>query len=777
MSEDFLPIRVFRQREVDNERVEGRGSTEKPKWVLTGEELAKRSQSLAASLMSCYADVQHNDDLPYVYEVTLDKRDTSKSKRKSVVDMFEIEGADGPSHVIGMRGSKRLLVHAKDDAQIRTLASRIADYDRYDMPLSCIESIERFRPEVERLEGESLYKTRLVDFKADNSVIEQVFEEHLNAHDIAFEKISYAKDLNVYRLHANADQVQVIADGAARETLFYIRPMPRCSVTLDGNVEFALPGVMKPSPGEQYPIVGILDSGIETIAHLAPWINGKRMSPYIDSDLDKSHGTFVAGVASYGDKLEQRNWVGGLPVRLLDAAVFPKDASVDEATLVDSIRTIIDSMHNEVRVWNLSISFNTEVRDDEFSDFGIALDDIQDEYNVLICKSAGNCAVKENGARGRLLVGADSVRALTVGSVAHKKDIHDMADIGNASPFSRKGPGPEYIIKPEISHYGGNAGWTSSGSTRSEVYSFDTNGGPAAAIGTSFSTPRIATLAANLQLALGGEFDPLLIKALIAHSAKFPGDKLVPADEKVQEMGFGVPGNLRQVLSDDPYTATLVLRGVMKKGEQIDILDFPMPQSLVRDGHYTGQIVLTAASAPLLVAGQGGEYCQSDIDVAFGSYDSKKSRDISKPGILNPIGRNDSTNLLLSSCYSAKMLKKAETNFALRERMLIRYKGKYAPMKKYAIDLEDLTLKYKSAVAADRLWYLFLKGTFRDYVEREALKADKVLEQEYCVIISIHDPRRKAELYNEIPQLLTQHNFWHEGIRLSNQVRSMIRRL
>ena len=774
MSEDFLPIRVFRQREVDNERVEGRGSTEKPKWVLTGEELAKHSQSLTASLMSCYTNVQHNDALPYIYEVTLDKRDTSKSKRKSVVDMFEIEGTDGPSHVIGMRGSKRLLVHAKNDAQIRTLASRIANYDRYDMPLSCIESIKRFHPEIERLEGESLYKTKLVDFKANNSVIKRLFEEYLNTHDIAFEKITYAKDLNVYRLHANADQVQAIADSAVRETLFYIRPMPRCSATLDGNVEFALPRIMKPSPEKQYPIIGILDSGIETIGHLTPWINGKRMSPYIDSDLDKRHGTFVAGVASYGDRLEQRNWVGGLPVRLLDAAVFRKDANIDEATLVDSIRDIIDSMHNEVRVWNLSISFNTEVRDDEFSDFGIALDDIQDEYNVLICKSAGNCAVEENGTRGRLLVGADSVRAITVGSVAHKKDIHDMADIGNASPFSRKGPGPEYIIKPEISHYGGNAGWTSSGLTRSEVRSFSTDGSPASAIGTSFSTPRVAALAANLQLALGGEFDPLLIKALIAHSAKFPGDKLIPADEKVQEMGFGVPGNLRQILSDDPYTATLVLRGVMKKGEQIDILDFPMPQSLVRDGYYTGQIVLTAAFAPLLVAGQGGEYCQSDIDVTFGSYDSKKSRDIGKPGILNPIGRNDSTNLLLPSRYSAKMLKKAETDFALRERMLIRYKGKYAPMKKYAIDLEDLTPKYKSAVAADRLWYLFLKGTFRDYVEREALKADEVLEQEYCVIISIHDPQREAELYNEIPQLLTQHNFWHESMRLTNQVRTMI---
>lgn len=774
MSDDFLPIRVFQQREVDNERVEGGGRKEKPKWVLTGEELANRSQSLVTSLMSCYASVQHNDALPYVYEVTLDKRDTAKSKRTSVVDMFEIEGADGQSHVIGMRGSKHLLVHAKNNVQIQAIASRIADYERYDMPLSCIESIERFRPEIKWLEDESLYKARLVDFKADNPVIEQVFEEQLNAHNIAFEQISYAKDLNVYRLHANADQVKAIVDGAAGETLFDIRPMPRCSATLDGNAGSAVPRVIKPSPREQYPMVGILDSGIEVIEHLMPWIDGKRMSPYIDSDLDKGHGTFVAGVATYGDRLEQQDWVGGLPVRLLDAAVFPGDSDVDEATLVDSIRNIVDTMHDKVRVWNLSISFNTEVLDDEFSDFGIALDDIQDENNVLICKSAGNCDVEKNGAKGRLYVGADSVRAITVGSVAHKKDVHDMADIGGASPFSRKGPGPEYIIKPEISHYGGNAGWTPSGLTYSEVHSFNIDGSPTSKVGTSFSTPRVAALAANLQLALGGEFDPLLIRALLVHSAEFPGDRLVPADKRVQEMGFGVPGNLRRILSDDPHTATLVLRGAMKKGEKIDILDFPMPQSLVRDGYYTGQIILTVALAPLRAAGQGGEYCQSDIDVKFGSYNSKEPRDIGKPNILNPIGRNDSRNLLRPSLYSEKMLKKAETNFALRERMLIQYKGKYAPMKKYAIDLEDLTPSFKNAVAADRLWYLFLKGTFRDHVEREARRANKELEQEYCVVISIHDPQGKAELYNEITQLLNKNNFLHESIQLTSQVRTMI---
>lgn len=774
MAEDFLPIMMFRQRTVDEDRVEGRGQKEKPKWVLTGADLVARSHSLVNDLVNSYSQVQHNIELPYIYEVTLDKRDTAKSKRKAVVDMLEVDGANGPAHVIGMRGSKRLIVRATGDSQVQAIQERLSDYERYDTALSCIDSISRFEPEIETNAEENVYKVRLLDFKDDDPSYERVFEGQLRSLGIPFEKLSYAKHLMVYRIHADSDQVRAVADGVACETLFFIRPMPKCAATLDGVSGYALPGVQKPTPGEDYPLVGVLDSGIERIKHLEPWLEGKRMSTYVDSDLDTRHGTFVAGVAAYGDRLEQKDWVGGLPVRLLDAAVFPGDGNVDELDLVDSIRTIVGAMHDKVKVWNLSISFLTEVDEDEYSEFGMALDDIQDEYGVLICKSAGNCDLSRDGAKGKLLVGADSVRALTVGSAAHEKDIHDAAEIGYASPFSRMGPGPEYIIKPEVCHYGGNAGWTPSGLTRSEVHSFGIDGGPAGAVGTSFSTPRIAALAANLQNAIGGDFDPLLIKALIVHSASFPGDVLVPANERVQEMGFGIPGSIRSILSDDIHSSTLILRGKLPRRQLIDIKDFPMPPSLIRDGYYTGQIILTAVLSPIRAIGQGGEYCQSDIEVTFGTYDFKEERDTTQNGILNPIGRKYSTNLLLPTRYSAPKLREADTDFALRERMLIKYKGKYAPVKKYAIDLADLTPKFKEKVAAERLWFLSLKGTYRHNTEREADITNRLLDQDYCVIITLRDPSGESLLYNEVPQQLEQYNFWHQNIQLTNQVRAMI---
>lgn len=774
MAEEFLPIRFFKQRERDDGKVEPGGPSEKPKWVLVGDELEARSSMLVTSMLSSRLEGEHNEAIPYVYEVTLDGRDTAKSKRAAVVNMLDIDGANGPSHVIGMRGATKLIVRAKDDGQVQSMADRMADSQKYDIALSCITSIERFRPEVDLYEANGIYKVRLIDFKEDNAQYEQAFERHLRSEGIQFEKAAYTREMNIYRIHADEKQMRAVADGEMSETLFFIRPMPRCRAVLDGESTFALPAIMNPATNEDYPIIGVLDTGIEPIKHLQPWITGNRITPYTDADLDTRHGTFVAGVATYGDKLEHQDWVGGLPVRVFDAPVFPGDGNVDELEMVESIRRAVSQKHDEIKVWNLSLSFDTEVSDDDFSEFGKMLDEVQDDYGILICKSVGNCSFDERYAKGRLLVGSDSVRALSVGSVAHKKDIHDHAERGEASPFSRKGPGPQFITKPEVSHYGGNAGWTPGGFTRSEVYSFGTDGGPAGAVGTSFSTPRISALAANLQHMIAGDFDPLLIKALIAHSAIFPGDKLIPADEKVKEMGFGVPKSALDILADDIHTATLVLRGTLQKGATIDILDFPMPKSLIRDGYYTGQVTLTAAFAPLLASSEGGEYCQSDIDIKFGSYDEKTERDTSRPTIMNPIGRSKSTNLLRPSRYSKTSLKTADTEFALRERMLIEHEGKYAPMKKYAVDFADLTPGNRESVAANRLWYLFMKGTYRDYTEREALKNGELLEQEYCIIISIHDPLEEAPLYNEVPQLLEQHNFWHQNVQLTNQVRTMI---
>lgn len=146
-------------------------------------------------------------------------------------------------------------------------------------------------------------------------------------------------------------------------------------------------------------------------------------------------------------------------VMVFDATVFPdtRKERLDEEELIENIREIIKRKHKEIKIWNLSISITREISKSKFSDFAIALDEMQDEYNVLICKSAGNCTnFARNLPLGNLHEGEDSVRALVVGSVADNQEGVDISEPENSSPFSRKGPGPAYIIKPDIVHYGGN---------------------------------------------------------------------------------------------------------------------------------------------------------------------------------------------------------------------------------------------------------------------------------------------------------------------------------
>ena len=85
-------------------------------------------------------------------------------------------------------------------------------------------------------------------------------------------------------------------------------------------------------------------------------------------------GTFVAGVALYGDILEGQDWVGHNGIKLLDAAIFPDPnrESLDEDDLIANIQEAIKANHGRVKVWNLSVSITREVNDNKFSDFAMA---------------------------------------------------------------------------------------------------------------------------------------------------------------------------------------------------------------------------------------------------------------------------------------------------------------------------------------------------------------------------------------------------------------------
>ena len=213
------------------------------------------------------------------------------------------------------------------------------------------------------------------------------------------------------------------------------------------------------------------------------------------------------------------------------------------------------------------------------------------------------------------------------------------------------------------------------------------------------------------------------------------------------------------------------MRDTLEKGTFMEILDFPFPESLKKNGFYTGQIITTLVYNPILDGNQASEYCQSNINVYFGSYDNKVERDTSKRTILNPIGKKNSQNIFSNGLYSKVEIKNPKTRFGRSERMLISYGDKYYPVKKYAVDLNEMTNSNKEKfLFGNKKWFLKLTGNYRKSIENEYERNSLSLSQEFCLIITIKDPNKTVPVYDEVTRLLDFNNFWHNNIKLSQNV-------
>lgn len=781
MEKEKLPIKFFAPREVDELRVEGNGSSERPRWVLCGDELRIHAEQLSTALDNIEKIMigRKNSPVPFSFITKIKEDATAKSRRKEIANFFQVREM---SSIIGLIATDKLIVMYDSLDEFRQVSERLKNYTSNDYAISCISDFEEFIPSVQKNDKMCNYKIKLVDYQnyEQNLAIRRLLEHTLENKQIAYKKTHYSEEFYVYKLqNLTSAMLDDLQDAEVFNALFSVEPMPKYVVSLDSMRDEEDIPVKNPEIGKRYMTVGILDNGIASIPHLKSWIDIERWSPYPESSINPTHGTFVAGIVLYGDECERKVLVGHNGIKLFDAAVFPDTSKegLDEDELIANIKEVVKLYHEQVKIWNLSISITKPVTDMKFSDFAIALDSIQDEYNVLICKSAGNCRNFEvNRPKGRIHEGADSIRSLVVGSLAQDKSKYDYAEINDPSPFSRIGPGPEYIIKPEVSHYGGNAGVDLSGNTvTTGVRSFSKDGSIAQGVGTSFSTPRVTSLAAGIQQELREEFDPLLLKALITHSAFYPAEMTVPSIERTKQVGFGLPKNVPGIIYNSPYEATLILRDNLAKGDKIDIMEFPMPQCLIRDGYYTGQVIATLVYDPILDPSQGIEYCQSNLDIKFGSYDTKVERDVSKRHILNPVGRKGAQNLLLGNVFSKTRMKNKASDFALKERLQIQYGDKYYPVKKYAIDLAELTEQKKiDYLSSDRKWFLFLQGVYRDHIERMSQLESFQLSQEFCLILTIRDPLHKERVYDEVTQKLDEYNFWHSNIKVATDTNILL---
>ena len=728
MSNKYLPIKIFEKRkDYDDRSTEGGGDNREPGFVLHGDELQAHAQVLASDLQEVRSQfreaLSQKRTLPVIVATSLNDSAIAKTHRKRVVNILE---SDGNDNVVGVYGDRQILSVLPDEAVLDNLENSIYKEESATLT-SSLTGIEVFHPIVDEYkDGTVDYRVRLFDYNDfdRNSLARILFEKYCEEIGIQIQKrIRFTADMYIYRVSISAQDKYLRF--VEFEGLYSVEITSPLFVTLDSLADDVIVPVRYPEDGEEYPVVGVLDTGIAPIGHLSPWLLENEHTNYPEEYTNRLHGTAVASIIEYSDDLNGTDICSTDGVNLFSALVYPNQRIYPE-DLVDNIREAVER-NPDIKIWNMS----------------------------LISKSA------------------DSIRALTVGSIAETKAEYDYADPNMPSPFTRVGPGPASIIKPDLVFYGGNAGMHDGKRIEHGIRTFNLDDEDVRHAGTSFSTPAVTRIVSDLAYMMQEEFDPLLLRALTIHYAKYPEGIQMKMTEKVNQMGFGVPIKAQDILYNSPDEITLILRDTLDKGSFVEMFNFPFPTSLVdENGFFRGQIILTLVNKSIVDEKQAGEYCQSNIDILFGTYEGEKERDTQKRTVKNPLGLEEPKNILNDGLYSASSKGIHPINGFERECTLVKYGKKFHPVKKYAVDLSEMRpAEREKWLPANRKWYLKVEGLYRDFIENDALKKDYQLSQEYCMILTIRDPLGTAPVYDEVTQQLTNENFVHHDVRVRNIIR------
>ena len=460
-----LPIQLIQTRgEQDRFLKEGSGNNQLPDWA-TAETIHAHAASMSATFAAVARtfDEREDADLPVLMVASLDEKATGrKSFRANVRAVFD---SRNKRNVIGKESHRGLLVKVDNRADLDRMQASVssvgegtASQDKL-FGVAVIDDLHPFHPLVEEnLEGADL-KVKLVDYHDErlNALSDRKMLEYGERHQVEVRRLDYAEGLRLYSVKAaTAASVSALA---TMDAVISVRKMPYIELSVSPEAYNTQIEVQHPVEGDDYPRVGLLDSGVEPIPHLQPWLSGaeQNIANLADEDIRHRHGTSVAGIINYGDALQGEPWTGTIPSLITSCVVNTEEDAVriSEAEMIEHIKTAI-AANPEIKIWNLSQGSTIEISDDEFSDFAMTLDSIQKTNQLLICKSAGNIR-RDHPDQTRLALGADSVLSVVVGSIAHVQLAPDDVEAGCRSPFSRIGLGPSGITKPDLTHFGGNS--------------------------------------------------------------------------------------------------------------------------------------------------------------------------------------------------------------------------------------------------------------------------------------------------------------------------------
>lgn len=600
------------------------------------QEIAGAISGVAAHFAIAFKDTPA---IPAVAKVTLRPKATAKSHRPT--ELFN----EVTCPIIGVEAPGELLIRV-DKNGLESLENIVETNQRPEviLSISTIAAINAYRRD-DVTEGTSLAELKRVakggtplrlrafrlPYSQDNQNIDSEIDDILATHHATGQSLDYGDGVRVLEVSdPNGSAVEPLIDfrGVQNLTVFPSYSLVRTAGRVIGKLDdkhFPAPDSRK-----SYGTVGIIDSGTDpNNKRLQAWVRARVAVPAA-MDQNNSHGSFVAGMIANARALNHNDTRFPLAQSfIVDVVALDKNGKIDEPALVRTIDLAVRRFP-EVRVWNLSLGNETQCVDHRFSMLGMKLDSISKKRGVLFVVAAGNYDDgplmrwpdrKKKRGNDRICAPADSVRSLTVASLAHKANSDSYAPVDGPSPFTRRGPGPHYSIKPEVGHYGGNC--NESGDCRqSGVQSLDGAGNLVESAGTSYANAPVASLAAGLFHELDSEKEqasPSLVKAMLCHSA-FVNSAPLDAND-IPYCGAGKPSDLPEILNCTQSAATIIMHVPMMPGERFRKEEFPIPPCLrVPKVGIQAEIFMTLAYSPMTDGRYGVEYCRSNVNAGLGTF-------------------------------------------------------------------------------------------------------------------------------------------------------------
>ncbi|WP_265706762.1 S8 family peptidase [Verminephrobacter aporrectodeae] len=366
-----------------------------------------------------------------------------------------------------------------------------------------------------------------------------------------------------------------------------------------------------------------------------------------DDSAPHWHGTFVGGLALYGDVhacVQQRKFVPQL--RLFSGKVFEDDGQDQTGFVEKAVEEAVRDLHDQYgcRVFNLSYGDLNKVYDGRHvRGLAYTLDRLTRELDVLFVVPTGNFDADFADARtaypnylltpgARLLDPATALNVLTVGGLSMNEASRDaqrypdkiedcpLARTNQPFPLTRCGPSINHAIKPDVVEHAGNVALTRIGGRlrHAGLGVVSLNGGfgtgPAFKedIGTSYAAPLVAHKAARL-LAKVPNATPNLLRALIGAHARWPKactalldsdknsddhDKLNSDDHDklLRLIGYGRVDDAALFHSLD-HTVTLLAEEWIGK-DQHHFFELPLPDIFWAGRRRTREITVALAYSP-----------------------------------------------------------------------------------------------------------------------------------------------------------------------------------